>query len=241
MLQKIWREYKNAFRLSNFKKLTENNTWWFYIYLLTFFPAVCNMFDSPREITCYYFIVLPFLFVRLGGDLYPLALPKMMFLCPMDAGERIRYLKLCYRLKIFVTTVFAGVCLLILFLLGYLSPAGSLYILFVFFCTALGCNLQTEALPVQSGQDKKTSGIFLEFSVWNTLHLILGLLITISCALFLFEVEISVPVVAALAFAGLFLQLLLTGRILKFYRPILAVAADYERAIGLKERTSDKP
>lgn len=240
MLQKIWREYKNAFRLSNFKTLAKNNTWWFYIYMLALFPLLCNVFDTLKEAICYYFLIIPFLFVKLGVDLYPLALPKMMFLCPMDVSERICYLKLCYCLKVVVTTVFAGLCLLVLTLLGYLPPAGSLYILFIFFCVALGCNLQTGNLPVQPRQDKKTSGFFLEFPLWNIFHLVMGLIIIIYSAFLLSEGGISTPVMTVLALVGLFLQLLLTGRILKFYRPILAAATDYEMAAGLKERTADK-
>lgn len=236
MLQKIWREYRNAFRLSNFKRLSK--MWWFYIYVLTILPCIYHVFYTLKEAARYYLLVIPFLFARLSAGLYPLALPKMMFLCPMDAGERISYLKLCYRLKVAVTTIFAGLCLLVLTLLDCIPPAGALYILFIFFCIALGFNLHTESLSVQYRKNKKTAGIFSEFSVWNNFQLILGVLIVMFSALFLSEKNISSPVMTTLALVGLFLQLLLTGRMLKFYRPVLATAANYETASGLKERIS---
>lgn len=232
MLKKILREYCNAFRLSNFKILTENDTWWIYCYTLTLMPLSAHAFNSSKNIICYYSIAIPLLFGLLTSDLYPLGLPKMMFLCPLDRKERISYVKLCYRVKVFFPTAFCALCMLIPVLNRLFAPLAALYIILIFFCTMLGCNLRTMHQSSAYLFKKENTDPMPHISVWSSFHVLSGFIILLFAICIAIDEDFS-PFMLVFAFVGLFWMLPLTGRMLKFYRPILSAATDYEAAAGL--------
>lgn len=243
MTAKILAEYINAFRLSNFKKLGENNRWWIYINMLSLFPLCFGrVFDATRDFISYYLIVLPLLFNLLNIDLYPLTLPKMMFLCPMSGKERVQYIRNCYCMKVVISTLADSVFLVVLILLDYLNPLAALYMLFVFFCVSAGSQLSMDAHPGSMEKKSKGPKILQEFTPWSVFHMISGWIIIMITYFFAQDAvtDGNRPIMIALSFVGLLWIGLLTGKMLHFYHPVMAAATDYETSVGLPRHNLKK-
>lgn len=117
----VVRDYFAAFRWSKIKESFggNNSGWWpvLYVYVLMPITSARNWERGPEHIICHICVATIVMFGAFSAPLHPIALPKLMYLCPMDESERKDYLKKSFFFKIiagFVISV-VGIALLVLF------------------------------------------------------------------------------------------------------------------------------
>lgn len=115
MDKKVLRDYINALRLSNIRKMLGKNgqtgalVW--FIYMVTV-PFV-TMSNEETSLGGYLMAVLFLMFAIVSGAAAAIGLPKQMFLVPMTMQERYSYLKGMLRLKLLVPNIFNAVAIVI--------------------------------------------------------------------------------------------------------------------------------
>lgn len=115
MDKKVLRDYINALRISNIRKMLGKNgqtgalVW--FIYMVTV-PFV-TMSNEETSLGGYLMAVLFLMFAIVSGAAAAIGLPKQMFLVPMTMQERYSYLKGMLRLKLLVPNIFNAVAIVI--------------------------------------------------------------------------------------------------------------------------------
>lgn len=97
MIKWVMRDYFQAFHWKNNKERYKSNRWWMYIYFIFFLPLMSSELRTFEGWLGYILIMLPFLFTMFASVLQPMAMPKLMYLCPMSRDMRREYIrKSCY-------------------------------------------------------------------------------------------------------------------------------------------------
>lgn len=88
----VVRDYFTAFRGEQCKTWLKNS-WWTVLYFGIFLPLISHLFDEPKHVFVYACIMLPLLFSIFTEGWHTLALPKVMYLCPLSQEERKEYIE----------------------------------------------------------------------------------------------------------------------------------------------------
>ena len=110
MLKKVWLDYLEGFRWSKIRAYYNFSRAWIFIYMLTMLPFIVQNNHDVIILQEYYLMVIPLLLGIHTMAIVPLRLPKQMYLCPMSMGERQRYLRQMFWLRL-VVPVFFGIVL----------------------------------------------------------------------------------------------------------------------------------
>lgn len=120
-MKMIIRDYFSAFRIRNIVERYGGNNfanWFPFLYPLIIMPILVGekMSAEPMMYVQHYGVALLFLYGMFAAPLHPVALPKLLYLCPMDASERRNYIRQSYVLKIIIgmAVVIFGTVLLII-------------------------------------------------------------------------------------------------------------------------------
>ncbi len=115
MDKKVLRDYINALRISNIRKMLGKNgqtgalVWAIYMVTVPF----VTMSNEKTNLGGYLMAVLFLMFAIVSGAVAAIGLPKQMFLVPMTMQERYSYLKGMLRLKLLVPNLFNAVAIVI--------------------------------------------------------------------------------------------------------------------------------
>lgn len=97
MMQLAIRNYIRAFRWQNVKESYNNGGWFTLLYLAVFCPILFNDFQIGSGTLTDILLLFPNIYVMFTSVLYPMTLPKIMYLCPMSKEMRKDYiLKACF-------------------------------------------------------------------------------------------------------------------------------------------------
>ena len=113
----VVRDYFAAFRWEKSKEWLKNNGWWFVFYFSFLLPSCFNMWSKGLSIGVYLTVALPFVYSVVSTGVHDKALPKVMYLCPMEQQVRKEYITRSYLFRIFVIVflnLVAAVLLMIL-------------------------------------------------------------------------------------------------------------------------------
>lgn len=115
MDKKVLRDYINALRISNIRKMLGKNgqtgalVWSIYMVTVPF----VTMSNEKTSLGGYLMAVLFLMFAIVSGAAAAIGLPKQMFLVPMTMQERYSYLKGMLRIKLLVPNIFNAVAIVI--------------------------------------------------------------------------------------------------------------------------------
>jgi len=110
------KDYFGRFRWQVIREKYKKGGWWVYLYFMTVIPMVGHMFERKEQLLTYYLMNVPILFCIFAASLHSIALPKMMYLCPMSTAMRKKYIKAATIMHICVPMLIGmcGACTLLL-------------------------------------------------------------------------------------------------------------------------------
>ncbi|MGN0485294.1 MAG: hypothetical protein ACI4HI_17275 [Lachnospiraceae bacterium] len=172
MFVQIIREYVSAFTWEKMKKLFKNRE-----FLISFILCVITILitggmladgkHSVWNVGSSFCVSFPILYILVSGNLHALPLKKQMYLCPMDAQERKKYVKRSFYVRVAVDLLFSvGFGLPLLFDARY---GGFVY--FVYAWNSLELSLLVAHRTVE--EDPKDS-FFCTVLFWVNLFLFFG-------------------------------------------------------------------
>lgn len=115
MDKKVLRDYINALRISNIRKMLGKNgqtgalVWSIYMVTVPF----VTMSNEKTSLGGYLMAVFFLMLAIVSGAVAAVGLPKQMFLVPMTMQERYSYLKGMLRIKLLVPNIFNAVAIVI--------------------------------------------------------------------------------------------------------------------------------
>lgn len=117
MLKEIVGDYFRRFHIENMKELLKTNT---VVLVSVVYPLIVWLVmagDAGEDRAVFLLIYLPILYILLSFYAHPVTMPKMLYLCPMGADRRRRYIRYSYYFKVgvqmtvaIVGTVFLMAC-----------------------------------------------------------------------------------------------------------------------------------
>ncbi len=128
MMQLAMRNYIRAFKWQNIKESYHNGSWLSLLYLGIMFPLILNGWDTD-EAGISILILFPNIFVMFTSVLFPMSLPKLMYLCPMSKEMRKKYIISACRIRVGVPillTLLVIILFLFLGLMDWVCALGSL-------------------------------------------------------------------------------------------------------------------
>lgn len=129
---------------------------WLMVYMLFILPFLSTVF-SEKEITIYYYLTAVAIVVTpVLNNIFPMGLPKIMYLCPMGAGERKRYLVTAYVFKVSISVMVIAITQIILLGVEIIPLYSALGMIFSITMVALGMNMAGSERVFQASdkQDK---------------------------------------------------------------------------------------
>ena len=126
-----------------FKKEKENgvSTVLWLLYFWGILPAVTGMFQEKRRAVIYFSFLCGLVLSVTLGRICPMRLPKIMYLCPMEARERRQYLMISYVTKILLVTLLSCAIEVIPYALGYVTWYAAVMAVFSIVMVAIGMNM----------------------------------------------------------------------------------------------------
>lgn len=117
MFQKAVRNYLAGFRRESVRKSYGNGELFEFVYFCVL-PILLDGNRKKENILFYILIILPVLFCRFAEPMHPMALPKIMYLCPLSEEERRSFVRASGLLHLAVPVMLEMVSLAILGKLG---------------------------------------------------------------------------------------------------------------------------
>ncbi len=134
-MKRVIRDYFSAFRIHNIKERYGGGNfanWFPLVYPLVIMPILAGERSAAEPVTYiqHYGVTLIFLYSLFAAPLHPVVLPKLLYLCPMDASERRVYVRQAYVLKIGIGMAMSilGTVLLVIFA-GLSITYGAVFVL----------------------------------------------------------------------------------------------------------------
>lgn len=153
----VWQDMLTQIRNYKwFKTKTEGgaSTGFWLLYLFCILPTVLNMFQEKKRAVIYFSFVGGLVLSMLMGRICPMRLPKIMYLCPMEAKERRQYLVISYVTKIFLVTLLSCVVEVIPYALGYVTWYAAVMAVFSIVMAAIGMNVAGGDRAFQPSDEK---------------------------------------------------------------------------------------
>lgn len=132
----VVRDYFAAFRWGKFKEWLKTG-WWSILYFGLLMPLSLQLFEEPKEMVIYTCIVVPYMCVIISCNCHSMALPKVMYLCPMTEAQRQKYVEKSCILQIGVGGVLGGIMALVLWVTGFCNIVEAGILLFDSFSLAI--------------------------------------------------------------------------------------------------------
>ncbi len=113
--------YLKAFKWQNIKESYHNGGWFTLIYILIFLPLIMalNYEENGLYVDIIIFLIIfPFVFSMFSAGLFPMRLPKLMYLCPMSKEMRKDYILKACMIRTLVPISMTVLILILLLMLG---------------------------------------------------------------------------------------------------------------------------
>ncbi len=140
----VWQDMLTQIRNYRWFKTTAEggeSTGFWLLYLFLILPIVSSIFEEKRKAVIYFSFTCGLVLSSLLGRICPMRLPKIMYLCPMEAKERRQYLKISYVTKVMISVLLSCIVLAIPLSLGYVTWYSALIAIFSIAMLAIGTNM----------------------------------------------------------------------------------------------------
>lgn len=120
----VWRDMLTQIRNYKWFKSNRDNgsiTFFWVIYFLCIMPLIWDAFENIKTAVLYFAFAIAFVFSMLLGTICPMRLPKIMYLCPMEAEERRKYLLTSYVTKVLLSILLSCIVEAVPYVLGYVT------------------------------------------------------------------------------------------------------------------------
>jgi len=115
----VVRDYFAAFRWEKSKEWLKNsNGWWLVFYFSFMLPACSRIWSSSVSTKVYLMVVIPFIYGVFSVGIHDKALPKVMYLCPMEQKVRKEYIARSYLFRILMIVILNLVAAFFLLIMG---------------------------------------------------------------------------------------------------------------------------
>ena len=101
MTQWVIKDYFNRLRWGSIKKSFQLGSGWIFFYFMIIIPLISGYYESRNVMLSYLLVMGPLQFCMFSSTLHSMALPKIMYLCPMDMESRRKYLMASYMMQAF--------------------------------------------------------------------------------------------------------------------------------------------
>lgn len=153
----VWKDMLKQIRSYKwFRKKTENGTsvsfWICYIFCIL--PSVGNVFREKESAVLYFTLVVALLPSMMLGTICPMRLPKIMYLCPMEAKERRQYLTTSYVSKVVLSVLISSLAEIIPLVLGYITWYAAVMVVFAVAMLSMSINMAGGDRVFQASDEK---------------------------------------------------------------------------------------
>lgn len=238
MKKKILHDYINSFRWNHFKKVFRKGImiyffWMIYMTLLPLFNGIL------KQNVWSYLIAMIYIFCVITNEsVVPIYLPKQMFLTPMSKSERTHYMKGMLTLKILVPFVLGTFAIIVwaglrnapvwLAITNYI--AGCSLVLGGTITSWPGSiwyrnDIANEKTELERIHDKRLKGL----QALSTVDIILAICAYLVGMVFLEETDFEAGWVKIMAIIVVVLFAILNALILRYVRPVIEIATEYEK------------
>lgn len=226
MTKRVIRDYFVAFRWENVKKFYHDGGWFMILYVTVVLPLIMQYFHSEKDAAVYYFILLPMLVCIVGAPLHPVALPKIMYLCPMNETERREYICKSFWFKITFPLALNILSVSILVILKWID--GLLAVLIMIEAVLLGLvNGIDGNATLNWGGKGFQKPVIKELEMWLPAAGVIGMLQSCFVA-FLAMGERETWTIVMWSCVVVMLQLPITIKVMRYYRRVMDNALNYD-------------
>lgn len=225
MTKQVIRDYFSAFHWEKIKEFYKNGGWFFFLNMTVILPMFVRIFDSAIGAVNYYFALVPLEFAMFAAPLHPVALPKIMYLCPMSETERREYITKAFWFKFAVPVVVSGFCMSVLLALGVtdLLQAGMVLLENILVGLAFGLDGRAAFL----GEAGFREPVIKDLRDWQPIAGVVGA-VTACFVAFVAVGGREEGIVIMMLCVICLLQLPLTIKVMWYYRRIMDNALNYE-------------
>lgn len=224
-----------------FKANTENGSapiFWM-IYFFCIIPLIWGAFENRKAGVLYFSFAIALVLSLLLGRICPMRLPKIMYLCPMEAEERRKYLVTSYVTKVLVSVLLSCIAEAIPYALGYVTWYSALMAAFSVAMLTISTNMAGgdrvfQASDAKDRALKKRCSGYNGWMIGQQIYAIFYFII-----MFLGQEmtsEENMPSIMLVLFMILTaINLFLTLRLLTFFKGTLEVLMNYESVYEIEE------
>lgn len=153
----VWHDMLNQIRNYKwFKTKTENSTpvsyWIMYIFCVM--PTIGNIFKTKETAILYFSLVVALVMSLMLVTICPMRLPKIMYLCPMEAKERRQYLITSYASKVVLSVLISSLAEIIPLVLGYITWYAAAMVVFATAMLSMSINMAGGDRAFQASDEK---------------------------------------------------------------------------------------
>lgn len=179
-MKRVIRDYFFAFRIHNIKERYGGNNfanWYPLVYPLILMPIIMSgkLSTEPVAYIQHYGVTLIFLYSLFAAPLHPVVLPKLLYLCPMDASERRTFVRQAYVFKIGIGVAVSilGTVLLVIFT-GLSIAYGAVFVLST--TAAIICSANMDGRNVQKcAETQRSAYIYSRKDGWEIVALVISM------------------------------------------------------------------
>lgn len=242
MGRKIFHDYWNSFRWSHFRKIYRKGAVAYLLWVAYMLSVPYITGSAVHSIWSYVIVMLYLISLVLNMSVVPIYLPKQMFLTPMSKDERYRYLRGMMCMKICVP-VLTGMVVTILWTWFREAPVWIGATNFISGCSIILAgtittwpgsiwyrnDLGDTTQPLKRIKDVRIKGL----QAISTSELVISISMYLIGMVFIESDDFSalwVKIVFAIASA---VQIILSGCVLRYLKPVVEIATDYEKTYAV--------
>lgn len=248
MCRMVWRDMLQQIKKYKWFKKGENGEMpiGFWCMYALFIMTISEKGWQDKKISILFLIlfVSTLFFGMLLGRICPMRLPKIMYLCPMEARERRQYLKISYVTKIIVSVLLSGIVEIVAFALDCVTWYSALMAVFSVAMLVIGINMAggDRAFQASDAKDRALKKSCSGYPAWLIGQQIYAIFyfIVIFVGLSIREENISwIMMVYYLVLSAI--NLLLTLKLLTFYKGTTGVLMNYEMVYEIDRTRRSAP
>lgn len=179
------RNYIRAFKWQNIKETYRYGSWFSLLYMWIILPQILNGWDGERSVASI-LIIFPSIFMMFSATLYPMALPKLMYLCPMSKDMRKKYIISTCCIRTGVPILFSLIIVTVCLFMGAIDWICALGIMLnnIIFSLFLGSGTNKRGYGEIDQKGYRSIPMNTAFSICEAVIIIFCLLLTIGyCAM----------------------------------------------------------
>lgn len=226
----VVRDYFAAFRGGKSKEGLKS-AWWSIWYLGIFYPLMNDLYEDPKCMIIYATIAIPIIFGVVSGSVHSMALPKVMYLCPLKESVRKEYIEKSCIFRIFFVSLLGTIGAMALWISGLCDGVtAGVSISNIVAWAVLSCGFDHKKIDdslKERFNTKESYMVSIIEAADTTITLISAF--GVACAL-CWDTPVYWWVKWIFVGVAVFLQVPLTVRLLKNWNMVVERAASYEKS-----------